>query len=280
MRVSWDQMVAARTGGVLYTSPAARDLRLDGPGRPVGVRIVPAERPAAIFLHMHAGGWTVGSPAHEDRRLEWIAAAGLTCVSVDYSLAPEHPYPAGLDDCEQAALWVLRHGERELGSSRLVLGGESAGANLALATMLRLRRAGRPAPLGASLLYGNYDLRGTPSQARGSTMLSHAALEWFYDQYAPPAARSNPEVSPLRADLAGLPPTLLTVGGDDPLVDDSRLLHERMLEAGVDARLQLLEGADHGFDSAPLAVAAMARAGVEDFLRETTGRSASEGGSR
>jgi acetyl esterase/lipase len=242
--------------------PGAYTLDADG----VPLVVVPSENPTAVFVHCHPGGWTIGSPEESYGTLSRIAAAtGMTAVSIGYRLAPEHPYPAGPDDCERAVRWIAEHAESRFGSSRLLIGGESAGANLALVTLLRV-----PGVFAAaSLLYGNYDLTMTPSQrhADSGVMITRGSLEWFYDQYVPDVARrGDPDISPLYADLTGLPPTLLSVGSADSLLDDTVFLAARMLASGVDVELQVVPGGEHGFDMGPVRSSTAAVATIDAFL--------------
>jgi acetyl esterase/lipase len=192
-------------------------------------------------------------------------------VSVDYRLAPEHPFPAGPDDCEAAALWLAGRAAAEFGTTRLWIGGESAGAHLALVTLLRLRdRHGLRPFAGANLAYGAYDLSMTPSQRRWgerNLVLSTPILGWFYDFFVPgPERRRDPDVSPLYADLAGLPPALLTVGTLDPLLDDTLFLHARWIAAGGGAELAVWPGGIHGFDAFPTRLSRAARERMDAFL--------------
>jgi acetyl esterase/lipase len=193
-------------------------------------------------------------------------------VSVDYRLAPEHPYPAGPDDCEAAALWLVQNALADFGTTRLWIGGESAGAHLAMVTLLRLRdRHGLKPFTGANLVYGCYDLSMTPSQRRWgdrNLVLSTPIIEWFAGFFVPDRARRrDPDVSPLYADLADLPPALVTVGTLDPLLDDSLFLHARWIAAGGQSELAVWPGGIHGFDTFPTALSRAARARMDAFLR-------------
>ncbi len=253
-----------------YLSESARTITVPGPAGDIPVRIIPAEQPSAVYVHCHGGGWTIGAAAGQDAALERIVTAtGMTVASVDYRLAPEHPYPAGLDDCERVARWLLDNAQAELGSGRLLIGGESAGANLALCTALRVVRD-RPGAFAAlALYYGNYDQTMTPSmrEAGSGVLISRVAMEWFYDQYVPDAARrADPDISPLYADLRGLPPVTLAVGTSDSLRDDTLFLAARMLAAGVDCELTVVPGGEHAFDMAPLPDCQEAVATVDAFL--------------
>lgn len=270
LRAAYPALVAASLGGELYRSELARDITIEADGRPLGCRVIEAERPAGLYLHVHGGGGALGSPELDDARTEHLMReAGLTTVSVDYRLAPEHPFPAGLDDCERAARWLMTEGVERYGSERVFVGGESLGANLALGVGLQLVREPPPSGVlaGLNLLYGPYDLRMTPSQRRSSAVLAPPLLSWLYDQYADADLRAEADVSPLFADLVGLPPVMLSVGDADPLVDDTAFLAARLRLAGVPHELSLLPGADHGFDAAPLGVARLARERIVAFLR-------------
>lgn len=270
-------LAAASPGGELYVSPRARVLALPvGGGATVRGRVIPAAEPNGVYVHLHGGGWTIGSSDHQDALLERLAdETGQTVVSVDYRMAPEHPFPTPLDDAEAATRWVVEHAADEFGVDRVALGGESAGATLSLAVAVRLRERPAARPLEAlNLLYGAYDLRMTPSAANWGSrggLLGTEMLGWFYDQYvADPAQRSDPEVSPLFAELAGLPPTLVTVGSEDLLRDDSLFLYARLLAAGVEVELAVHPGAQHGFEASPTSAAAAANARIYDFLARAT----------
>ena len=143
----------------------AETTEIEGPGGLIPLRIIAPARPRGVYLHIHGGGWTWGAADEQDPWLERIAAAcGFACISVDYRLAPEHPYPAGPDDCEAAALWLVREGQSRFGTGLLAIGGESAGAHLSVVTMLRLRdRHGLSPFSGANLFAGCYDMTMTPS---------------------------------------------------------------------------------------------------------------------
>jgi len=177
-------------------------------------------------------------------------------VSVDYRLAPEHPYPAGPDDCEAAAVWLLEQAEREFGGSRLFIGGESAGAHLSAVTLLRMRDRHDAVDrfLGANLVFGVYDLTHTPSQLGigvppGGDILTVDGIRFFTELLAPDRSveeRRDPDLSPLYADLHDLPPALFTVGAGDHLVDDTLLFAQRWALAGNRAELLVYPDAPHG----------------------------------
>jgi acetyl esterase len=180
----------------------------------------------------------------------------LAIVSVDYRLSPEHPFPAGPDDCEAAALWLVQHAGDEYNTDRLLIGGESAGAHLSALTLLRLRdRHGLARRFcGANLVFGAYDLGATPSamgigMKPGSDILDPEDMRFMVEQFAPgmsPEERRHPDLSPLYADLRGMPPAFFTVGADDHLVDDTLFFLNRWLLAENVAELVVYPDAPHG----------------------------------
>jgi acetyl esterase len=205
-------------------------------------------------------------------QLEAIAqACNVAVVSVDYRLAPEAPYPAGPDDCEAAALWLIEHAGREFGADRMVIGGLSAGAHLSAVTLVRLRdRHGYTGILGANLEAGAYDLSMTPSVRRWGDrflVLNTPIIAWFIDQYVPPERRQEPDVSPLYADLTGLPPARFSVGTLDPLIDDNLFMSARWVAAGNEAELAIYPGGVHGFNGMTLGLAERANAHTMAFIQ-------------
>jgi acetyl esterase len=272
---------AAATGKGAFPRPEksqrARTLSIEGKGgHAIALRVIAPERPQGIHLFMHGGGMVFGAVDVQDPMLERIAdRTGMACVSVDYRLAPEHPYPAAWDDCESAATWLVKHAKSELGSDVLTLGGESAGATLAVATLIRLRdRHDYTRVRAVSLAYGNYDASMTPSQSlapdEGSpiSFVGKTSLRKFVEAYLPAGVNPrDPDVSPLYADVHRMPPALFTVGTIDPLLDDSLFLHARWIAAGNDAELAVYPGASHAFNSLPMPQGAAADARIARFLK-------------
>lgn len=253
---------------------------IPGPAGAITLRLFrPKGEVRGVYFHIHGGGWTLGAEDQQDVMLDAIAQqAGAVVVSTGYRLAPEDPYPAGPDDCEAAALWVVEHAG-ELGSERLVIGGESAGAHLSAVTLLRLRDKHRATPFcAANLVYGAYDLTMTPS-VRGwgerRLVLSTPIIEWFTGHFVPDAGRrAEPDVSPLYADLTGMPPALFTVGTLDPLLDDSLFMASRWESAGGPAELAIHPGGIHGFNLFPLPLAERANARCREFVAAALGENA------
>jgi acetyl esterase/lipase len=252
---------------------AARD------GHAIPVRILRTEgrEAAGTFLHFHGGGWVFGTAAEGDPFLRHIAdRTGLVVASVDYRLAPENVFPAGPDDCEDAALALiegrLTDPEGVLPGDFLAIGGESAGAHLAVLTLLRLRdRHGLTPFHAANLNAGCYDLSLTPSVRRFGAerlVLNTEDVATFVDHFLPVGLDPrSAEVSPLYAALHGLPPAFFTCGTCDLLIDDTLFMASRWLAAGNEAELSLLAGGCHVFQGFPSATGIRSIGAMEDFLR-------------
>jgi acetyl esterase len=241
----------------------------------VKVRVFVPDHVDGVYLHIHGGGWAFGSADGQDERLWRLARrTRLAVASVDYRLAPEHPFPAGPDDCEAAARWLVKHAPAEFGTERLLIGGESAGAHLSVLTLLRLRdRHGITGAFQAAhLLFGPYDLSMTPSQrAFGPRrLLSNTdSLRRSYEMFTPDTEeeqRRDPQISPLFADLAELPPARIVAGTEDPLLDDSLFLAARWRAAGAPVQLGVVAGAMHGFTLFPLTITEREQRRERDFL--------------
>jgi acetyl esterase len=223
---------------------------------------LPEGQPSGVYLHFHGGAMILGAPVMND-----IPNAGLcerfalTVVSVDYRLAPEHPFPAGPDDCVAVAAWLLENGQRELGTTRLLIGGESAGGYLAALMALRIRdqlhAIDRVA--GLNLVFGIYDWGRTPSNRGmrphdGPDLLDPEENRFVAESYLPDRTddeRRDPAVSPLYADLHGMPPALMSVGTCDHLVDDTLMLATRWAAAGNEVDLFVAPDMPHGFMAFP-----------------------------
>jgi acetyl esterase len=274
-------------GGGVFPPPTfrddrARNITIAGRSGAIGLRVIAPEAEAVgAYLHIHGGGWALSAANLQDPLLVELAdATGLCAVSVDYRLAPEHPHPAAADDCEDAALWLLREGLGELGLPAVAtIGGDSAGGHLSALTLLRLRdRHGMTGAFAAAnLIYGAFDLSMTPSQrnwGERNLILSTPILHYFGDMFLPGLeadARREPDVSPLYADLRDMPPALFTVGTLDPLLDDSLFMEARWRAAGAATELRVWPEAIHGFNAFPLRVTAAARAEQYAFLRDAVG---------
>lgn len=258
--------------GALVYSDRAFEKVWEGPSGPLRFRVIPpAGQARGVFLHIHGGGWVVGAPHHHDPVLERLAdATGLMVVSTYYRLAPENPYPAGPDDCEAAALWLHHNAAQSLGAELVAIGGESAGAHLTAVTCLRLRDRHGLLPFRAALLtYGAYDLRGTPSvleAGEDTLIIPPKAIRWFTEQFAGQHDLGDPDISPILADLRGLPPAFFTVGTIDPLFDDSLLMFGRWRKAANHAELAVWPEGIHAFDCFDNQYGRAARDRMHSFL--------------
>jgi acetyl esterase len=223
----------------------------DADARGVPVRVYrPAGAPALAIVFLHGGGWVTGCRALADPQCRALAAAcDAVVVSVEYRLAPEHPYPAGLEDCLAVVGWAS-----ELGLARVAVAGDSAGGNLATATCLLARDRGGPAIAAQVLIYPVTDrLAATASWDRYGEgfWLDRAEMEWYWAHYLRrPSDADDRYVSVLRCpDLAGLPPALVYTAGCDPLRDEGEAYAARLVCAGVPTYARRFEGHVHGFFS-------------------------------
>ena len=232
---------------------AVHELHIPAVGHAIPARLYQPGNGRALIVYLHGGGWVLGDLDTHDRLMRLLALESRANVlGVDYRLAPEHPFPAPLDDVLAALRW-LPELPADLGvdSTRVVLAGDSAGANLALAAMLARRDAGLPLPRGAALCYGCYRA-GADSPAHrdfgdGRFGLSSERMHWFWTQYLGARGVGHPHAEPLLADLHGLPPVFLNAAGLDCLLDDTRELATRLTAHGVPCECRVYPGVIHGF---------------------------------
>lgn len=222
------------------------------PARLYGPRAGAAPRP--LMLYFHGGGWVVGSLDGYDTTCRRLALkADCVVVSVDYRLAPEHPFPAAVDDAWDATLWCAAEARRLGGDpGRLVVAGDSAGGTLSAVAALMARDAGGPPIALQALIYPVVDLtRETPSHVRNASgyMLTTAALRWFYDRYVPDVARrADWRASPLlHPSLAGVAPALVIAAEHDPLADENKAYADRLRAEGVAVEHACFPGMLHPF---------------------------------
>ncbi len=276
LRRSFRDMVDSGPRGPELAS--VKDVQLPGPAGPLVARVYRPRLDAALpgFLHLHGGGWVIGDLEAEDRLCRHVArAADVAVVSPEYRLAPEHRFPAAVDDAD-AALRALAATGDDLGidGSRLAIGGSSAGGNLAAACARRARDRGSPA-LCAQILLGpvldhRFDANSYVEHGDGP-LLTEADLRFFWDCYlGADGDDADPDAAPLRAaDLSGLPPALIVVAECSPLRDDAEAYAKRLADAGVPVDLHRGAGMFHGFWGFPdvLPEAADAVADVITTLR-------------
>ena len=239
---------------------AVKNLTGEGPGGPIPLRVY---RPAGVapgaalpaLVYYHGGGWVIGDlDTHDVQCRQTAAEAGIVVVAVDYRLAPEHKFPAAVDDSWAATRWVVAHGS-ELGidSRRIAVGGDSAGGNLAAVVALMARDAGNAPAIALQVL--TYPVTDLSSESKSygdfadGYMLTRDSMRWFKNHYLKSSSDADDwRASPLRAaSLAGLPPALIITAGFDPLRDEGAAYAARMTEAGGSVDYVCYGGMIHGF---------------------------------
>lgn len=254
--------------------PTAKNFDIQGKGGALMMRCFRPKSDTAqgTYLHIHGGGWQVGSALAQDIRLQEIAdRTALNCLSVDYRLAPEHPYPAGPDDCETAALWLLSN-KHDFNTDFTAIGGESAGAHLAVSTLLRLRDANVIRAFDAAVLTaGVYDLGQTASSRNWGAeklVLNSRDMAMFVTGYLHNGEDTrDPAISPLFAYLNDMPPAIFSVGTRDLLLDDTLLMATRWHSQNANAMLNVTPGGCHVFQSIRhLKIAQESNRRIDDFI--------------
>ena len=231
------------------------DFFIDGPGGDLGLRLYRprCNEPPPLLVYLHGGGWVIGDLDIQDGLCRALAnRTGCALLSVDYRLAPEHPFPAAVEDSWAALEWVAANGAQlEVDPSRLGIAGDSAGGNLAAVAAVRSRDRGGPGLSVCVLLCPVTDCRTDDRsmlELADGYFLTRERMAWYWDQYAPPGIdRTSAELSPLRADLCGLAPTVVVTAGLDPLRDQGVDFARACSAAGVDTMLLHQAGTIHGF---------------------------------
>ncbi|MBB6109771.1 alpha/beta hydrolase [Mucilaginibacter lappiensis] len=240
---------------------------IDGPNGKIGLRIFRPEKINAVYLDIHGGGNIYASARFGDSINDVMARkCNIAIVSVDYHLAPEFPYPAQILDCNTAAKWLLKNARVKFGTEKIFVGGGSAGAQNAAATIIYIRDSLKSADkiLGVGLQYGIFDLSKTPSHrliTEKTPVLNKYTLEEMmkaaYGQFSI-AQLQNPQLSPLYADLRNLPPAFFMCGMADAFIDDTNFMESRWRMAGNKTYLALFPEAAHGFNLEPIKIAEVA----------------------
>ena len=253
VNLAWDRRLAR-------PDPAVRHTPVDGPGFRAEWLDVPESRPGRTLLYIHGGAFMFRFPElHAALAARLCRRLGARALMVDYRLAPESPYPAAPDDCHAAYRWLLRSGQPPGG---IVVGGDSAGGNLALVTLQRIRDAGDPRPACAVLLSPVLDFtlssRSLVTHERSDPMFTLGGLIAMRGYYTSPERYLDPGVSPLHGEFSGLPPLLLQVGAIEMLLDESVRTAAAAHAAGVAVELEIWEHMAHVFQALPLPQAAAA----------------------
>jgi len=265
-----------KLGGEPEALGRIENMSIAGPGGDIPIRIYAREsgglRPALVYFH--GGGFVIGNIDTHDALCRAIAKESDSIViSVEYRLAPEHKFPAAVEDAHAATVWAAANAQRlGIDARRLAVGGDSAGGNLATVVALRCRDNSGPALAGQVMIYPVTDASSLQSQSHREWgegyLLTTAGLKWLYGHYvASPELLFHPEVSPLLAkNLRGLPPALIIVAEFDPLRDEGEAYAKRLRRAGVPVALTTYPGMIHGFVSM-LGVVTDARRAVHEVAR-------------
>jgi monoterpene epsilon-lactone hydrolase len=265
---------AAMDARFARVDPDARRTPVDCDGVRAEWIEVPETRAERVLLYFHGGAFLFRFPStHAGMAARWCRPLAARTLMVDYRLAPESPHPAAVEDCHAAYRWLLAQGHDPRG---IVLGGDSAGGNLVLATLHRIRSAGEPMPSCAVMLSPVVDFtmsgRSLIVNERHDPMFRLSAMLAMRALYAPPERFLDPTVSPLFGDFSGLPPLLFQVGSIEVLVDESARAAARAHAAGVPVELEIWEGMAHVFQAfASLPQAAAADAAIVRFIRARAG---------
>ncbi len=244
IRKDWDHLFSDVTPEV-----GARSKAVDVDGIPGEQICAPDASSEGAILYLHGGGYVLGSVlSHHDVCERISRAAGYNLLAIDYRLAPEHPFPAALDDALSAYRWLLKQG---LSPDRIALAGDSAGGGLCLALLLKLKQDGEPLPACAALMSPWVDMamsgESLISNDAVDPMVHKEMVEVMASSYVASDDRRNPLASPLYGELSGLPPLMIHVGTRETLLDDSKRIAARARDAGVDVQTKIWEGQVHVF---------------------------------
>lgn len=255
---------------------SVEDHTIDGPAGPLRVRVYQPDSPGepgplGAMLYLHGGGWTFGNlESHDEICRRLCVATGGVVVGVDYRLAPEHPFPAPLEDCASAFLWLVEMaGTLNVDKARISVGGDSAGGNLAAGLCLLMRDRGGPSLQAQILLYpAIVPLWENLSYYENAyeKFVTRADCQWFWGNFLGDTPPDNPYAAPGAAQLHDLPPALIITAGHDPLRDDGEIFGHQLSESGNEVEIRRYGGMLHGFlgipvelDDARDAIAAISR---------------------
>ena len=221
-----------------------------------------------VILYCHGGGYSTGSSIYARTLTTKLAAStSMDVLSFDYRLAPEHPYPAALEDAMKAwdYLMLLGYGARDV-----IVAGDSAGGNMALSLVLKLKKQNRILPRGLVLMSPWTDLTSSGkshlTRAEVDPVLNEEYLKSMIENYASGQALDDPLISPLFGDFEGFPPTYIQVGDNEVLLADATMLHKKMIQANVSAKLDVFKGMWHVFQMSPLKTAYEAMEKNAEFI--------------
>lgn len=248
---------------------------IKGPGGDISLTIFKPDTIRAVVLDIHGGAWSIGTASNDDVYNDEMArTCKVAVVSVEYRLAPEYPFPACIEDCRTAVRWLLNNAQKEFGTDKIFIFGESAGAHLSTETALYVRDSLRAIDKvkGIVLFYGCFDLGRTPScrQVTDTTLVLYKKSlndsyhlvfgSWNLQQL------QQPQYSPLYADLKGMPPAIFTVGTADPLLDDTIFMEARWRNAGNKTYLAVYPECTHGLNIFPTKIAKLSNQLVFNWI--------------
>ncbi len=247
---------------------AVREITLPQTGRTLRIYIPESGAGEGTLLYLHGGGWMLFSLDTHDRLMrEYADAAGCAVVGLDYSLAPEHPFPTALNETVDCVNWLNHEGSAHgLNTGKLLIGGDSAGGNLALAATKLLRDTGARVPDGVLINYGALDTEHRTSHQRYNGlpyMLDVSEMDDFWQAYVAETERNSPYARVLLGELGGLPPTHLCIAECDILLDENKELVRRLEAAGVEASAIIYPGATHSFLEA-MSISPLAQRAIAD----------------
>ncbi|MFX1324630.1 MAG: alpha/beta hydrolase [Promethearchaeota archaeon] len=243
---------------------------VDADGVPAEWEISPNASDDKVVLYFHGGGYIMGSPnATRMISVRLGRIVKMRILSIDYRLAPGHPYPEGLEDCITSYKWLLSQG---IDPKNVIISGDSAGGYYTLITLVHLRNKGIPLPSGAIVFSPSTDLAMTgesfDKNAPTDPILADLGIYWWVECYLAGVDPFSPEVSPLYADLTGLPPILIQVSTSEMLFDDAQKFYEQAKEAGVDVTMQTWDATLHEFQMNYLPEAEEAFFKTKDFVEK------------
>lgn len=266
-RAGFEQMAA------MFPAPAGtKSEKVTANGVPAEWITGPGAEDTGTLLYLHGGGYVIGSiNTHRALVAKLSATSGTRALSVDYRLAPEHPFPAAVDDAVAAYRWLLANGAQP---ETTVIAGDSAGGGLTIATLVALRDAGEPLPAAGVALSPWVDLEGTGNSMSANSgadpIVQKDGLQGMAQAYLAGADPRTPLAAPLYADLAGLPPLLIQVGTAETLLDDATRIAAKAKTAGVDVMLEPWQDMIHVWQLFPVPEADAAIEQIGQFIRQKT----------
>ena len=242
----------------------------------VEIREFSIKDPKFIYLHIHGGGWCLGSADAQDQELLEISKSlHCTVISIEYRLAPENPYPAAVDDCEAVTLWLINNNKNLNNCNQIVMGGESAGAQIITAVLLRLQKKDLLSKIKCvNLIFGTFNSNLVPSEIKNKNetlLLSFEMMNKFKNSYYQHNEdKSDEEISTIFGNFYNFPPAIFTVGTKDLLLDHSLAMYSQWLNFKNKAEIIIVPGADHAFIAFPCETTRAVKKEINQFIAKYT----------